>query len=213
MIGPLGVVLLCLFALWMALVEIEIEGDRGWAERLPTWFRVGGPAGRLYGLVANGRPLTGYHLFMATLPLIAFHLPFGFGVDWSLGREIQVLAIYPAWAVAWDYVWFVLNPAYTVARFRRGLVWWYPGPWVGRFPLDYPLAVALSFAMAALAWAAGAGSGALAEQAWLVGGLLVTCALAVVLAPAYRRWYAFMRRPGSDERERAGITPPPGGEE
>ena len=28
------------YALLFAAVEIEIEGSHGWAERLPTWFRV-----------------------------------------------------------------------------------------------------------------------------------------------------------------------------
>jgi len=198
---PVRVGVLAAFALWMALVEIEIEGRDGWAVRLPTWFRVRGPAGRLYGLIANRRPLTGYHLFMATMPIVVFHLPFGFGADWSLGAEVMVFATYLAWVIAWDYLWFVLNPAFGVARFRPGNVWWYPGPWVGRVPLEYPLSVAGSFALAAIAWPLDAGPGALADQGRLVGGLAALVILALVAAPLYRRWYRYMRRPSADDRQ------------
>ena len=55
-------VFLWAWALCMALVEIEIEGPRGWALGLPTWYRVRGPLGRLWGLVSPGRPLSGWWL-------------------------------------------------------------------------------------------------------------------------------------------------------
>ena len=61
------------------------------------------------------------------------------------------MATYFVLAVVWDYLWFVLNPAYTVRRFRRGAVWWFEVPWIWRFPLDYYLSWALSIALAALA--------------------------------------------------------------
>ena len=32
------IILLWLWAFGLAGIEIEIEGGRGWAERLPTWF-------------------------------------------------------------------------------------------------------------------------------------------------------------------------------
>ena len=96
-----------------------------------------GPLGRVYGLAMGQRPLTGYHVFAFTIPLVIVHLPFAFGLDWSLSAELSQLAIYFALAVIWDYIWFVMNPAYTVRRFRRGNVWWFQVPWIWRFPLDY----------------------------------------------------------------------------
>lgn len=192
---------ICALALWFALIEIEIEGAHGWALRLPTWFRTRGPAGRVYGALSGGKPLTGYHLFMATLPLVILHLPFGYGADWSWPAEIMIVATYLAFAIGWDYLWFILNPAYGLGRFRRGRVWWYHGPWIGRLPLEYYVAVGLSFAVALLAWAAGGGSGAVAEQGRTVLGLALLCLLAMAAAPAYRRWYRWMRRPGADEHE------------
>ena len=50
--------------------------------------------------------------------------------------------------MVWDYLWFVLNPAYTVRRFRKGKVWWFEKPWIGRFPIDYYSGSALSIVLA-----------------------------------------------------------------
>lgn len=192
---------LCALALWFALIEIEIEGAHGWALRLPTWFRTRGPAGRLYGAVSGGKPLTGYHLFMASLPLVILHLPFGYGADWSAAAEVMVFATYMAFAIGWDYLWFILNPAYGVRGFRRGRVWWYSGAWIGPLPYEYSAAVAGSFVLALIAWPIGGGADALAQQGRLVGGLALLCVVAMALAPAYRRWYRWMRRPEADEHD------------
>ncbi|HEX2507588.1 MAG TPA: hypothetical protein VHK23_04635 [Miltoncostaeaceae bacterium] len=192
---------LCAIALWFALIEIEIEGAHGWALRLPTWFRTRGPAGRIYGAISGGKPLTGYHLFMATLPLVILHLPFGYGADWSAAAEVMVFATYMAFAIGWDYLWFILNPAYGLRGFRRGRVWWYTGPWIGPLPLEYYAAVAGSFVLALIAWPIGGDADTLAQQGRLVAGLALLCVVAMTLAPAYRRWYRWMRRPEADERD------------
>jgi hypothetical protein len=124
------VILVFVLAFLFAAVEVEIEGAHGWAERLPTWRRTSGAAARAFGMLMSGRPLTGYHLFMLPLPVAAFHLPFVFGTPWSWRTELLVGATYHAFAIGWDYLWFVLNPAYGVRAFRRGNVRWYPR-WLG----------------------------------------------------------------------------------
>jgi hypothetical protein len=98
------------YALLFALVEIEIEGPHGWAERLPTWFRITTPVARLYGLFMRGKPLTGYHAVMFVLPLWSFHVGFFAGVPWSWAGEASTLAAYMVWVVTCDFLWFVLNP-------------------------------------------------------------------------------------------------------
>ena len=107
-------------------------------------------------MVMGHRPLTGYHVYVFIMPVVVLNLPFVYGVDWSLAGELRVFATYFALAVVWDYIWFVLNPAYTVRRFERGNVWWFEQPWIWRFPLDYYLGIGLSIVLAALAaWSAG----------------------------------------------------------
>ena len=112
-------------ALLFAAVEVESEGKRGWAENMPTWYRTSGPAARMYGRLMGGKPLTGYHLFMFFLPLFAMHSAFVSGARWSLASELEQLALYFVWAPMWDYLWFVLNPAYGAGGFKRHRVWWH----------------------------------------------------------------------------------------
>jgi hypothetical protein len=210
---PARTLLLFFWAFGLAGIEIEIEGGYGWAERLPTWFRKRGPVGRTYGLAMGRRPLTGYHVYAFTIPMLVLHLPFVFGVDWTLARELGTIATYFALAVVWDYLWFVLNPAYTVRRFQRGKVWWFEVPWIWRFPLDYFIGVGLSVALAGLAaWAAGDG-GPLWRHLWMLAGFAVLVGLTVLVAPLYHRWYRYMRRDGADDRRVTPMYPPPAPDE
>jgi len=194
------------YALLFALAEIEIEGAHGWAERLPTWFRVTTPGARLFGLFLRGKPLTGYHLVMFALPLWSFHIGFFGGVPWSWAAEATTLSSYLVWVVAWDLLWFLLNPRYGWARFRKGEIWWHGRTWIGRFPIDYWGALAVSLAVAASARLATGTFGVMARHVVVVAGFTALTLLCERGAPAYMRWHAHMRRPGSDER---GIVLPP----
>jgi hypothetical protein len=185
------VVLVFVLAFLFAAVEVEIEGPDGWATGLPTWRRTDGAAGRAFGLIMSGRPLTGYHLFMLPLPLAAFHLPFVFGTPWSWRAELIVCAAYLVFAIAWDFLWFVLNPAYGVRRFRPG-IWWHPR-WAGPAPVDYWIALALSVALAALT-AIGASATLLWRHLGLLGGVALLVALTIAVSPRYHAWYVRMRR-------------------
>jgi hypothetical protein len=189
--------LLFAYALVFALVEIEIEGPDGWAEKLPTWFRVRPWYARALAAVLSGKPLTGYHLTMLPLSLLSFHLGLVFGLPWSLPQEARLLAGYMVFNVVWDFLWFLLNPPFGWVRFRKGEIWWHDRRWLGRFPIDYWNGIGLSFVLAALA---GGRDGLVAHAALTVGMFLLT-ALAARVAPQYGRWYRHMRRSGSDERE------------
>jgi hypothetical protein len=205
--------LLWAWAFGLAAIEIEIEGGYGWAERLPTWWLRRGLVGRAFGFVMGQRPLTGYHVFAFTIPLVILHLPFAVGVEWTLAAELATIATYFVLAVVWDYLWFVLNPAYTVRRFRRGNVWWFEVPWIWRFPLDYYLSVLLSIVLATAAAWVDRDSEPLTRHLWMLAGMVVLTALAVLAAPLYRRWYRHMRRTGADDRARTRTYPPPAPEE
>ena len=214
--------LLGLLAVLMAAVEIEIEGPYGWAEKLPTPYRVSGPLARLFGLMLGGKPLTGYNLLIFAATLVAFHLPFAFGVPWAAARELALLAAWVSWSALWDFLWFLLNPAYGWRRFRRGNVWWH-SRWLWRLPLDYSVAVVLSLVLALAAQlvvdgtpggeAAAAGPGGLAPlaaQALLLVAFAAWALAAGLLSPLYRRIYERTHAADFDERGRVPITPPPG---
>jgi hypothetical protein len=213
--------LLCVLALVLALVEIEIEGPYGWAEKLPTPYRVSGPLARLFGLVLGGKPLTGYNLLMFAATLAAFHLPFAFSAPWTAARELALLAAWVAWSALWDCLWFLLNPAYGWRRFRPGNVWWH-SRWLWRLPLDYWIAATASLLLALAAQLVAAGQTAagdstgsaaprpLAGQALLLAAFVVWALLAGLFSPAYGRLYARTHAAAFDERGRVPITPPPG---
>lgn len=194
------VLVLFVYALLFALVEIEIEGAYGWADKLPTWYRVTPRYARAFSFLLSGKPLTGYHAVMFFVPLLSFHLPFVFGAPWTRSMEVRVLAAYLVWVVVWDFLWFVLNPRYGWARFRKGQVWWHDRRWIGRFPIDYWNGFATSLVLVAIAAVLGGGARLVVGHATMSLGLVVLTALTMSLAPAYQRWYAHMRRPGSDER-------------
>jgi hypothetical protein len=201
--------LLFAWAFGLAGIEIEIEGGYGWAERLPTWFLKRGATGRVYGALMGRRPLTGYHVFAFTIPIVILHFPYAMGADWSLAAELRTFATFFAVAVVWDYLWFVLNPAYTVRRFGKGRVWWFEVPWIWRFPLDYYAGIALSIGLAGLsAWAAG-GAEPLRRHLWMLAGLAMLVGLTILAAPLYHRWYRHMRRSGADDRPLTRTYPPP----
>ena len=194
------ILLLFAYALLFALVEIEIEGPDGWADKLPTWYRIRPWYARLLAAVLSGKPLTGYHLAMLPLSLLSFHLGLAFGLPWSLKVEARLGAAYLVFNVVWDFLWFALNPHFGWARFRRGAVWWHGGLWLGRFPIDYWNGLLASFVLAGLPWMLAADRGPLVEHAVYTGAMLALSAGAVAAAPLYQRWYRHMRRPGSDER-------------
>ena len=195
-----GTLLLFGYALLFALVEIEIEGKDGWAMNLPTWYRRKSFYARVYAFLLSGKPLTGYHAVMFFIPFVSFHIGLAFGQSWSWGLEARLIASYLVWNVTWDFLWFVLNPHFGWARFRKGQIWWHGGAWLGRMPIDYVNALWMSFLVASLPWWVHGNTRTLHRHAMFVAGLAVLTTIATLAAPLYQRWYTFMRRPGSDQR-------------
>lgn len=139
-------------AFTLALLEIQIEGAHGWAEKLPTW-RYDRP---WFRSLTDGKTLTAYHLFLHMLLLLLFHLPVFF-TSWSWMKELQLLSAYILLSLTWDFLWFLWNPAYGIRRFRAGEVWWFRYWFLG-LPVDYWLGFGVSLGLAfiagqALAWA------------------------------------------------------------
>jgi hypothetical protein len=117
-----------------AAVEVQIEGESGWAGRLPTWRLDNG----FTRAVMGGRPLTGYHLYCHLFVLVVAHLPMGMGyVPWTLQTEARALAFVALFWVAEDFLWFVINPRYGLGRFREEHIPWHSGAWWWIMPREY----------------------------------------------------------------------------
>jgi len=117
-----------------ALVEIQVEGPHGWAGKLPTWrFE-----NRWTKLFWGGRPFTGYHLYIQLLFLLVVHLPWLLSLaPWTVRGEARVLAFLVLFWILEDFLWFVLNPAFGLRRFRAEHIWWHRPQWWGFMPRDY----------------------------------------------------------------------------
>jgi hypothetical protein len=127
-----------------ALVEIQIEGPNGWAASLPTWRIENRWTRRFY----SAKPITGYHLYVQLFSLAVVHLPFALGltpVTWR--AEARILAFLILFWILEDFLWFVLNPAFGLKRFRPQHIWWHAPTWWWLMPRDYwiftPLAMVL----------------------------------------------------------------------
>ena len=134
---PLRVILtlgwVILLAFFFAQVEIQIEGAAGWAANLPTW-RI--ERHWLLDLFWGGRAMTGYHAWVFPCVALFFHFPLFFFGQWSLRLEARTLACIMLFWITEDFLWFVLNPAYGVARFAPVFVPWHKH-WLGPAPTDY----------------------------------------------------------------------------
>ncbi len=120
-------------AFFFAKVEIHIEGENGWAARLPTWRIENHP---LLDFFWGGRPLTGYHVWAFSFMTLAFHLPIAVSGEISIRLEARCLGCLMLFWVLEDFLWFVLSPTYTVWQLFRGEVSWHKYMLLG-LPRDY----------------------------------------------------------------------------
>lgn len=180
-----------ILALLLALIEIESEGKYGWAEKAQTWYR----KSKFWGFFFQGKPLTGYHLCLFPFILLAFHTGFFLGLPWTIGKELSILALYFLFSPTWDFLWFVLNPNYTIKNFRKNKVWWFSeSRWIlNLFPADYLYAVIISFIFAFFA------NNFINNFIIFITFLALTF-ITIILSPLYHKWYKNMRK--RDDRKR-----------
>ena len=131
-LGPMlaGTVLLAFF---FAQIEIHIEGANGWAANLPTW-RI--EHHWLLDLFWGARPMTGYHAWVFPFIALFFHFPVAFSNAWSWAAEARIIACIMLFWLVEDFLWFVLNPAFGLARFEPINVSWHKN-WLWGAPIEY----------------------------------------------------------------------------
>ncbi len=122
-----------LLAFFFANVEIQIEGAHGWAASLPTWRIDKHP---LLDIFWGGRPMTGYHAWIFSFMFLVFHLPQVLHNSFSLRLEARCLGCLMLFWITEDFLWFVMNPAFGIARFSPAFVPWHK-QWLLGMPTDY----------------------------------------------------------------------------
>ena len=117
----------------VALLEIQIEGKNGWANKLPTW-RI---ENRIVSFILGPyHPLTGYHFFLSLLVILFFHFPFFVGLPWSASFELKIFSMFFFFWIIEDFLWFVFNPNFGIGKFKKGEIPWH-SRWFLRIPYSY----------------------------------------------------------------------------
>ncbi len=127
-----------LFLFWLSFIvaklEIEIEGEFGWAEKLPTWRL--SREHWISKVFFGGRPATGYHVWVNLLILSFVHIIFVFTYfSWAI--EIKIISFFILFWVLEDFLWFVLNPKFSIRNFKRDKIWWHAHHWWFIAPAEY----------------------------------------------------------------------------
>lgn len=136
---------LFILATVLAILEIQIEGQHGWAKNLPAWRPYSSKwYVRLYSKIMTGKEFTGYHLFMFLFVLLIFHLPYVFGLAFAPEHWLKTLSYFFMFSVLWDFLWFVLNPYYPLKQFKKEHILWH-NKWFWKAPIDYYNGILASF--------------------------------------------------------------------
>jgi hypothetical protein len=137
-------------SLLYALIEIQIEGQHGWAEKLPTW-RIRTP---WTDWLFSERPLTGYHLYFFLFIIIIAHAPYALSFTIpSITSELRMLSFIVLFFILEDFLWFVFNPAFGIRRFASQNIWWHSSRWWWIMPRDYWLYIPLGLLLYYLSYA------------------------------------------------------------
>jgi hypothetical protein len=195
-------------ASYLAIFEVEIEGPNGWATGLPTPQLKKGPISSRYYRAMGGKPLTGYHLLFFPFVLVFYGLLYHCWWTEIHGQPWQGHAWWPLFSqmatlcASWDFLWFVINPYFGLARFKKEFVWWHAQDWwvFGLFPSAYLWANAGAFIIISL-------GAFFSKDLELLNGPLVvlaTAAIGVTLivftgVKPYHWWYFSMRKPEAEE--------------
>lgn len=132
---------------FLAILEIQIEGPHGWAEKLPAWRpEPGSWIDRAFKRISGQKELTGYHFVLMVFLFLMFHLVFIWNWQWDIRQELELLGFFVLFTMVWDFLWFVLNPQFSLHDFGPAKVWWHK-KWWWRMPVDYYFGILISAAL------------------------------------------------------------------
>lgn len=123
-----------------ALLEIQIEGAKGWAEKLPTKHF----SSEIIKRFTEVGYITGFHIATGALIVAFAHFPVLFVQHWTWMNELTVIAFILLHFTVEDFLWFVYNPVYGLQKFNKQYIWWHKH-WLFYLPASYwvslPLAI------------------------------------------------------------------------
>jgi hypothetical protein len=121
-------------SLLFSLIEIQSEGEYGWAVKFPTW-RIDNKWTKRFN---NKRPLTGYHVYFALFMVVMVHIPYFLGfTKITLPNELLIISYLILFFILEDFLWFVFNPHFGINKFKPEYIWWWAPTWWWIMPRDY----------------------------------------------------------------------------
>lgn len=161
----------CLLALLYSLMEIEMEGQHGWAKNLPTTKNILGT-------------FTLYHVYMLVFVFLLFggwfFVRFLSGCMSAWTMVFHSIFYIILWFVIEDFLWFVYNPHFTIKRYKKQHIPWHAN-WVAGTTFGTVVGILGLLVLSFLE-----GSRHLFTGFGLAAGFVV---LAILVAPLYHRFY------------------------
>lgn len=159
-------VFIAFYAILYSMLEIEIEGNVGWAKNLPT--------------VASGiGQFTIYHLLMNFIVIMTISYAL-YSKNYS---KWIILFFIIAWFLIEDFMWFCLSPFYTLKKYTRDNISWHSNqPWILNSPLHNWVGVISMFFIAIFSEKTNALFQSFAAMSVIVLGV-------IILSPLYHDWY------------------------
>ena len=93
--------------------------------------------------------MTGYHAWVFSFMFLVFHLPHAINGSFSMRLEARCVGALMIFWIIEDFLWFVLNPCFGLARFAPQFVPWHKH-WLLGMPTDYLVFTAIGVFL--LAW-------------------------------------------------------------
>lgn len=183
----LEIVYLFIFSLLLAFVEVQVEGQHGWAAQLPAWR----PKGnvwyvRVFKQLFGNKELTGYHIAIGLLILFSLHMFYFWQGSWSWQQELRVISFFFLVAVVWDFLWFVINPHFGWKKFKPMFIAWHRS-WLGPWPADYYVGVALYVVLFSVSYGRGWYLG-LGDGLWILLWISMLVGTTMLIRSAYDRF-------------------------
>ena len=149
-----------------SLIEIEMEGEYGWCEKLPTAKKV----------ISS---FTFYHLLMMVLIITLFYQQFH-------KKDIWLIIFYiTSFFFIEDFLWFILNPYFTYDKYSKENIPWHKH-WVGAQPIEnyvcYLITIITYF-----------NTKFKSEQMTSIINIIILIFLTMSLAPLYHKFYFKIR--------------------
>jgi hypothetical protein len=82
--------------------------------------------------------MTGYHAWVFSFMFLVFHLPHAVSGRFTWLTELRCLGSLMLFWIIEDFLWFVLNPYYGLAKFAPQFIPWHK-KWLLGMPTDYLL--------------------------------------------------------------------------